>query len=355
MSSISATGRSFKLALIQLSVGANKAANLSRAVQKVEEAAKKGAQVISLPECFNSPYGTKYFPEYAESITDGPTCKALKEAAEKHKVYLIGGSFPERQIIDGKENLYNTSTVWSPEGNLIGEFRKLHLFDIDIPNKITFRESDALTAGNSLTVVETPFCKIGLGICYDIRFPDIAQIYSRKHGCELLVYPGAFNMTTGPAHWDLLAKARAVDNQVFVATVSPARDESADYIAWGHSTIVDPFASVVSSAAGGEEEIVYADIDLDHLKTIRGQIPVTVQRRQDLIDGQALINQSIKKEDKLVKEIMSISEVFKEKKQIAFCRCWKSAKWPNCDGAHKQHNKETGDNIGPLVIKKDDI
>jgi len=284
MSSISASGKSFKLALIQLAVGANKSTNLSRAVEKVEEAAKKGAQVVSLPECFNSPYGTKYFPEYAEPIEGGPTCKALKEAAEKHKVYLIGGSFPERQIVDGQEKLYNTSTVWSPEGNLIGEFRKLHLFDIDIPNKITFRESDALSPGNSLTVVDTPYCKIGLGICYDIRFPDVAQIYSRKHGCELLVYPGAFNMTTGPAHWELLAKARAVDNQVYVASVSPARDEKADYIAWGHSTVVDPFAKIVSSATGGEEEIVYADIDLDHLKTIRSQIPVTVQRRQDLYE-----------------------------------------------------------------------
>lgn len=288
MASLSSSGRSFKLALIQLSVGLNKSANLSRAAEKIEEAAKNGAQVISLPECFNSPYGTKYFPEYAESLKDGATCKILKESAEKHKIYLIGGSFPEREVIDGNEKLYNTTTAWSPDGKLIGTFRKMHLFDIDIPNKITFRESDALSAGDAFTVVETPFCKIGLGICYDIRFPDLAQIYARNYGCELLVYPGAFNMTTGPVHWELLAKGRAVDNQVFVATVSPARDESADYVAWGHSTIVDPFASVVASAKGGEEEIVYADINLDHLQTIRSQIPVTVQRRHDLYETKLL-------------------------------------------------------------------
>ena len=250
MASLSSSDKTFKLALIQLSVGVNKTANLSRAAQKIE-AAKNGAQVISLPGYFNSPYGAKYCAEYAESIPDGATCAALKQAAQRHKVYLIGGSFPEREVIDGKEKLFNTSTVWSPDGNLIGVFRKMHLFDIDIPNKITFRESNTLSPGNNFTVIETPFCKIGLGICYDIRFPDLAQIYARNHGCQLLVYLGAFNMRTGPAHWELLAKVRALDNQVYVATVSPARDENADYVAWAHSTIVDPFASVVASAAGG--------------------------------------------------------------------------------------------------------
>jgi len=284
MAPITTSSKTFKLALIQLSVGINKTANLTRATEKIEEAAKNGAQVISLPECFNSPYGTKYFPEYAEPLIDGPTTNTLKAAAEKNKVYLIGGSFPEREIIDGTEKLFNTTTAWSPNGEMIGKFRKMHLFDINIPNKITFKESDALTAGDTFTVIETPYCKIGLGICYDIRFPDLAQIYARNHGCQLLVYPGAFNMTTGPAHWELLAKGRALDNQVFVATVSPARDEAADYTAWGHSTVVDPFASVVASAAGGEEEIVYADIDLDHLQSIRSQIPVTLQRRTDLYE-----------------------------------------------------------------------
>jgi len=284
MASLSTKSRNFKLALIQLSVGLNKSANLCRATEKIEEAAKNGAQIVSLPECFNSPYGTKYFPEYAESLTDGETTKALKAAAEKNKIYLLGGSFPEKEIVDGKEKLFNTSTVWSPEGELIGKFRKMHLFDIDIPNKVTFKESDALSPGDSFTVIETPYCKIGLGICYDIRFPDLAQIYARKYGCELLVYPGAFTMITGKAHWELLAKGRALDNQVYVATVSPARDETADFVAWGHSTVVDPYASVIASAAGAEEEIVYADIDLDYLLAIRSQIPVTFQRRLDLYE-----------------------------------------------------------------------
>ena len=129
--------QSFRLGLIQLAVGANKAANVKRAVDKVQEAVRNGANVVSLPECFNAPYGTKYFAEYAEEIPNGDTCQALKQVAKDQKVYLIGGSIPERE----GDKLYNTMTVWSPEGELLETYRKMHLFDIDIPGKITFKGS----------------------------------------------------------------------------------------------------------------------------------------------------------------------------------------------------------------------
>jgi len=270
---------SFRLGLVQLAVSSNKAANVQRACEKVREAASKGAKVVSLPECFNAPYGTKYFAEYAEEIPSGPTCKALGKVAKDCKVFLIGGSIPERS--NGDQRLYNTLTVWSPEGHMIQSHRKMHLFDIDIPGKITFKESEVLSPGNAFSTFDTPYCKIGLGICYDIRFADLAQIYARDFGCKLLVYPGAFNMTTGPVHWELLAKARAIDNQVYVASVSPARDETADYVAWGHSLCVDPFAQVIA-ATEHAEDIIYADIDLENLEERRNQIPVTKQRRSEL-------------------------------------------------------------------------
>jgi len=267
----------FRLGLIQLAVGANKAANVQRACDKVREAAANGAKVISLPECFNCPYGTKYFPEYAEAVPDGETCRSLREVAKSSKVFLIGGSIPERD----SDKLYNTLTVWSPDGELLQTHRKMHLFDIDIPGKITFRESDVLSPGNSFSTFETPYCKIGLGICYDIRFADLAQIYTRDFGCKLLVYPGAFNMTTGPEHWELLARGRAIDNQVYVASVSPARNTEADYVAWGHSLVVDPFAKVVAKSEA-DEDIIYADIDIHNLEERRNQIPVQKQRREEL-------------------------------------------------------------------------
>lgn len=127
--------------------------------------------------------------------------------------------------------------------------RKTHLFDIDIPGKITFKESDTLTAGESLTCVKTKYGTIGVGICYDLRFPELCMAY-RQRGASLVVFPGAFNMTTGPVHWQLLQQARAVDNQLFVASCSPARNLDSSYTAWGHSMIVDPFGQVLSYHSG---------------------------------------------------------------------------------------------------------
>ena len=152
----------FRLALIQLSVGANKASNLARASEKIAEASKAGAKVVSLPECFNSPYGTQHFPEYAEPIPSGQSCDILSKAAKDHGIFLIGGTIPER---DG-DKLFNTCTIWSPTGDLISTYRKMHLFDIDIPGKITFKESDALTGGNDFVSFSTPWTEIGIGICY---------------------------------------------------------------------------------------------------------------------------------------------------------------------------------------------
>lgn len=269
----------FKLALIQLTVGASKADNLIRAAQFIKEAAVAGAQLVTLPECFNSPYGTGYFAEYAENLESGPTSTTLSNAAKENQIYLIGGSFPE--ILGGK--LFNTCTVWDPNGNLLAVHRKIHLFDIDIPGKIRFQESETLSPGDKPTTFQLgDLCQVGVGICYDMRFAELGQLYAKK-GCKLLVYPGAFNMTTGPAHWQLLQQCRAVDNQVYVASASPARVSDATYVAWGHSSVVSPWGEVIATT-DDQEGIVYADIDLDYLQQVRDQIPITKQRRNDIYD-----------------------------------------------------------------------
>ncbi|KAK1896535.1 Omega-amidase NIT2 [Dissostichus eleginoides] len=301
MSTLAKAMSKFRLAVVQLQVGGVKADNLSRAKRLVKEAAGRGGNLVLLPECFNSPYGTSFFSQYAERIP-GESTELLSEAARENQVYLVGGSIPEE---DGGK-LYNSCIVFGPDGKIILKHRKIHLFDIDVPGKIRFQESETLSAGDTLSMFETPFCKVGVGICYDIRFAELAQLYSRQ-GCQLLVYPGAFNMTTGPAHWELLQRARlifiggdhetvktpnfrhgymtfdreAVDNQLYVATASPARDESSSYVAWGHSTVVNPWGEVISKA-GTEEEVIYADIDLQYLADVRQQIPITAQRRHDL-------------------------------------------------------------------------
>ena len=134
----------------------------------------------------------------------------------------------------------------------------MHLFDIDFPGRITFKESDSLTGGSELATVTIGDIKIGLGICYDIRFDELAKLY-RKEGCNMLIYPGAFNLTTGPIHWELLGRARAMDTQCYVAVCSLARDVNFSYVAWGHSMLVNPWARVISKA-GPFEEVIFGDI-----------------------------------------------------------------------------------------------
>ncbi|KAJ2559041.1 Omega-amidase nit3 [Coemansia sp. RSA 1933] len=270
-----------KLALVQLAAGAHKAANLAHARSKVLEASRAGANMVVLPECFNSPYGTQYFDKYAEEIDPAKpseSIRALAEMARDGNVFLVGGSIPERAARTG--NLYNTCTVWNPEGMLVATHRKVHLFDIDFPGKIVFKESEVLKAGDKITEFTTPWGRFGVGICYDMRFPELATIASRK-GCVGMIYPGAFNTTTGPMHWELLLRARAMDNQIFTAACSPARDMSASYHAWGHSTIVDPFAKILATT-GEAEDIVYADLELALIDEVRGSIPIYSQRRFDV-------------------------------------------------------------------------
>ncbi|KAK6539112.1 hypothetical protein TWF694_010647 [Orbilia ellipsospora] len=198
--------------------------------------------------------------------------------AKESSTYLIGGSIPE--LDPATKKLYNTSLVFSPDGELLAKHRKIHLFDINIPGRIRFMESEALSPGDNMTIVETKYGKIGLGICYDIRFPELAMIAARR-GCFVMVYPGAFNMTTGPLHWSLLARSRAVDNQIYVALCSPARDINASYHAWGHSMIVDPKGEVMKELEDSEG-LVFANLVQEKIEEVRREIPVTTQRRFDV-------------------------------------------------------------------------
>jgi len=202
----------------------------------------------------------------------------LSSIAAETKTYVLGGSVPE-MAADAK--YYNTSLLFSPEGKLLATHRKVHLFDIDIPGKIKFKESEVLSPGNKITLVDIPpYGKIAVAICYDIRFPELATIAARQ-GCFLLLYPGAFNLTTGALHWSLQARARAMDNQVFTALCSPARDMKATYNAWGHSMVVNPNAEILVEA-GEDEEIVYAELDENAIEETRKGIPLETQRRFDV-------------------------------------------------------------------------
>ncbi|KAJ6787863.1 hypothetical protein PWT90_07151 [Aphanocladium album] len=276
------------IACVQLASGADKAANLARAAAQVRRAASStGAKIVVLPECFNSPYGTSFFPTYAEvlqpsppSPEQSPSYHALSAMARDNGVYLVGGSIPERDP-SSSSTLYNTSLVFAPDGRLLATHRKVHLFDIDIPGKITFKESEVLTGGDSITLVDLPeYGTIGVAICYDVRFPELATVAARR-GAFALVYPGAFNLTTGALHWELLARGRAVDNQIYVAMCSPARDMDAGYHAWGHSMVVSPMAKVLAEA-DEQETVVSAELVSEEIEEARRNIPLRTQRRFDV-------------------------------------------------------------------------
>uniref|UniRef100_A0A7S3R7Z1 CN hydrolase domain-containing protein n=1 Tax=Dunaliella tertiolecta TaxID=3047 RepID=A0A7S3R7Z1_DUNTE len=268
-----------KIALCQLLTTADKEKNIQTAREAIKTAAANGAKLVVLPEMFNCPYANESFPVYAEDIDGGncPSVDALAQAAQQSSVTLVGGSLPERS--QGK--LYNTCCVFDTKGKLLARHRKTHLFDIDIPGKITFKESTNLSPGDSLTVVDTEVGRLGIGICYDLRFPEFSMVYAQQ-GCQLLLFPAAFNMTTGPVHWELLAKARAIDNQIFVALCSPARNPpGAGYQAWGHSTAVGPFAEVLATC-DEQPTIVYADLDFTQIPERRRNMPIRAQKRFDL-------------------------------------------------------------------------
>ena len=271
--------RKFKLAVVQMQVGDDKRKNIEKAVAMIEEASKNGADVAVLPEIFNSPYDNSCFPIYAEEYP-GETSKAMMEVAKKCEIILVAGSIPEK---DG-DRIFNTSYIYNERGERIGRHRKMHLFDINVKGGQYFKESDVLTPGDDFTVVDTSVGKIGVGICYDVRFPEYFRVLALK-GAELIVLPAAFNMTTGPAHWELSLRMRALDNQVYMAAASPARNTEASYVSYANSTVTDPWGKVIVNA-GIDECIVYADIDLDREEEIREQLPLLKHLRHDIYDIQ---------------------------------------------------------------------
>ncbi|MCF0151002.1 MAG: carbon-nitrogen hydrolase family protein [Firmicutes bacterium] len=268
--------KTFKIAQAQVLVPASVDEAFEKAERFAKLAKEQGADVFCLPEMFCCPYETKQFPVYAQP--DAGTMKTRAAAiAKKYGLVFSAGSFPES---DEAGHVYNTAYVFGPGGSQLAKHRKMHLFDIDVKGGQAFRESDTLTPGDQITVFDTPFCKMGVLVCYDIRFPELSRLMALK-GAQVLLLPGAYNMTTGPAHWELCHRGQAMFNQVFVCATSPARDLESSYHAWGHSMVVDPWGTVLSEM-DEKEGLQITEIDLDRLSAVREQIPLLRQRRTDL-------------------------------------------------------------------------
>ena len=261
-----------RIALLQTAVCADEPTNMATAAQAVRWAAANGADAAVLPEMFCCPYETTAFPAYAEP-EGGPRWQALSALARECRLYLIAGSMPE---LDGGR-IYNTSFVFAPDGTQIARHRKVHLFGIAVDGGQHFRESATLSPGRGVTVFDTPFGRCGLMICYDIRFPEYA-LQIAQAGADVIFVPASFNQTTGPAHWELLFRARAMDNQVCIVGVASALDPHASYHSYGHSIAVSPWGAVLTQMDTAPACRI-VDLDLSEPSRLRRQMPFAEHRR----------------------------------------------------------------------------
>lgn len=264
-----------KLGLIQMKVEDNREDNIRKAEENIRKAKALGAELIILPEMFTTPYKNDNFPVFMEEYP-GPTNDMLSKVSKELDVYIVGGSIPEG---DGGR-IYNTSYVYNNKGELIGKHRKAHMFDIDVKGKISFKESDTLSPGNESTLFDINGIKMGLIICYDIRFPEFSRKLSLS-GAKAIIVPAAFNMTTGPAHWHLSARARALDNQVYVMMCSQSRNEGGVYVAYGNSLVVSPWGDVIDSL-DEKEGILITEIETEYIERVREELPLLKHRREEI-------------------------------------------------------------------------
>lgn len=265
-----------KVAAIQMPTVTDKMQNVRTAGIYLEKIKDEKPDFVILPEMFCCPYQTQNFPVYAEE-EGGSVWQQLSEYAKQYGIYLIGGSMPEK---DAEGKVYNTSYIFDRQGKQIGKHRKVHLFDIDVTGGQTFKESDTLTAGDHDTVFDTEFGRMGVMLCFDIRFPELARMMVND-GAKAIFVPAAFNMTTGPAHWELSFRTRALDNQIYMIGCAPMRDESAGYISWGHSIVTDPWGRVIDML-DEKEGVLLTELDLDYEEQVREELPLLKSRRKDM-------------------------------------------------------------------------
>lgn len=273
--------KSFLAAAVQMQAGPNKDANLAAARDFVARAADGGAALIALPEVFSWRGPQSDEPEIAEP-RDGAVAEFASECAKRHGVHLVAGSFletanePERS--EDEHRAYNTTLVFDPEGRAVGAYRKIHLFDVSIQGQVDIKESDTRRAGDEPVVVETELGKIGLAICYDLRFPELFRRLA-DDGAEIVVMPSAFTEPTGRAHWHSLVRARAIENQCYFIAPNQYGETRYGFSDYGHSLIVDPWGEVLADGGGDGPHLVEAKLDAARLAEIRSGLPALEHRR----------------------------------------------------------------------------
>jgi predicted amidohydrolase len=265
-----------RVACVQMTSRADKAANLDHAERLVAQAATTGADVVVLPEKWNAIGDAAVYHANAEELDRGESVAAMSEWARTHGITLVGGSIAERR--DGRAKLSNTSVVFDPEGEIAAVYRKIHLFDVEVGG-VVYRESEAEEPGDQAVVAEVEEWKVGLTVCYDVRFPELYRILALE-GAELVTVPAHFTTPTGKDHWHVLLRARAIENQLYVAAAAQVGETLPGKPAYGRSLIADPWGLVLAQAPD-EETVIVAEIDRAHLRDIRAKLPSLASRQAD--------------------------------------------------------------------------
>jgi len=266
-----------RAAAIQLNSTADKGRNLETAERLVREAAADGAELIALPEKWNVLGDAAALHEGAEPL-DGPTLTAAASWARELGVHLVAGSIPE--LVEGKDKLFNTSTLIGPDGEVRARYRKIHMFDVDVGG-VTYRESETEEPGDEIVSVvipgSHPEVTLGMTVCYDLRFPELYRILAVR-GATLISVPSAFTHETGKDHWKVLLRARAIENQAFVVAPNQVGEAPPQYNSYGHSMLLGPWGEVLAEAPDGEC-FVAADLDLSEEDRVRSTLPSLANRR----------------------------------------------------------------------------
>ena len=265
-----------RIACIQLTASADKSANLERAERLVARAASLGADVVALPEKWNGVGNAQQLHELAEALEGGESVEALSGWARTHGISIVGGSLTERR--EGHERLSNTSVVLTPDGSVSAVYRKIHLFDVEVGG-LVYRESEAEEPGDEPVVTQVEGWPVGLTVCYDVRFPELYRVLALD-GAELVTVPANFTERTGRDHWEVLLRARAIENQLYVAAPAQFGEPMPGRRSYGRSLVVDPWGTVLAQAPD-EECVIVAELDRARVRDVRVKLPSLANRQPD--------------------------------------------------------------------------
>lgn len=268
--------RKYKVAVMQMDTQSDKGENLKTACRMIDEAAAEGAKLVSFPEVMNL-VGENVGEGGAGETIPGYTTDLLAAKAREHGLYVHSGSFCE--LIPGETRAYNTSVIIDPKGKVISTYRKLHTFDVTLPDGTICDESARVHPGTEIVTVDTPLGKMGMSICYDIRFPELYRLMALA-GAQVIFTPASFTLPTGKDHWEPILRTRAIENGCYI--IAPGQvGKKVRFTAYGNSMVVDPWGTVIARAKD-RVGITYAEIDLDFLDEIREKIPSLKNRRADV-------------------------------------------------------------------------